>query len=128
MKSLEEQFAMLAQQFPGATCTLVDGVHLIRLPEVLLPDGWSKPATNVEFVVPHGFPYAFPDSFWTDPDLRLANGQLPTNVQPGYVCPGQTNVNLLWFSWHIAPNSWNPSTANLLTFVHIIKNRLEARK
>lgn len=121
MTPLEEQFEVLRSSAPSASLdVLADGTHLISVQEVKLPNGWSKQAIGVKFVVPAGYPFAKLDCFWTDPDLRLASGANPmntgTNPIPHVAAP------YLWFSWHVG--AWNPNTDSLLTYFYVIKRRL----
>lgn len=127
MKSLQEQFDQLKEQFSEVTLTPSEGVHLIKVPGLKLPLGWSHQTTDVRFVVPTGYPYAPPDCFWVDGNLRLQDGQMPQNAQMGNVVPGQSEQGLLWFSWHVQ-QAWNPGTCNLLTYLKVIRNRFEERK
>jgi len=101
MKALGEQFADLQRVFPHATLQPTAGVHLIVIPSLPLPSGWSQAATHVRFVAPNGYPYAAPDTFWADGALRLASGAMPKNTVIGNPMPGQADPTLLWFSWHI---------------------------
>jgi len=121
MTPVQEQFAILQGYESGATLQqLPDGSHLITVPNVRLPTGWSKQATGVKFLAPVGYPFSKPDCFWADQDLRLANGTPPINtgVNPlPHVGPGH-----LWFSWHVTV--WNPNFDNLLTYWYVIKRRL----
>lgn len=94
---------------------------VLRVPTVPLPAGWSKQQTGVAFVAPQGYPFAKPDCFWTDPDLRLANGNVPQNAQLNNPIPGLPDP-LLWFSWHVEP--WNPNRDDLVTWFTLIKRRL----
>lgn len=125
MKPLSDQFASLCAASPGACMQANAGLNLVTLPNMPLPSGWSKGTANVKFVVPNGYPYAPPDCFWTDSDLRLSNGAMPQNCQVGNVMPGQPDPNTLWFSWHVS--SWNAATCNLITYVAVIRRRFEAR-
>ena len=93
---------------------------LVRIPEVALPAGWNKPATQVLFIAPHGYPFAKPDCFWADADLRLATGAVPKATQLNNI-PGLQEQNL-WFSWHVDP--WNPNRDNLVTWFVLIRQRL----
>jgi hypothetical protein len=127
MKPLHDQFAQLCESFPGATLTPVDGVHLVVIQTVTLPAGWSQPHTHVRFIVPNGYPYAPPDCFWSDFNLRLENGQMPQNAQVGNVVPGQSDAQTLWFSWHVNA-AWKPGTCDLVTYVKIIRQRFEERR
>jgi hypothetical protein len=94
---------------------------IVRIPDVALPDGWNKRQTQVTLVAPEGYPFAKPDCFWTDDDLRLANGALPQNSQLNNPIPGAPG-NCLWFSWHVEP--WNPNQDDLVTWFTLIKQRL----
>ena len=126
MKSIAEQFADVARAFPGATLTPVGNVYLVILPQVVLPPGWSQSVTHARFVVPDGFPYAPPDCFWADSNLRLVGGGVPKNTAIGNVVPGQPDGSLLWFSWHVTPGTWIAGNCKLMTYVNIIRNRFEA--
>lgn len=126
MKSVQEQFDGVKQVFGGASLTPTGGgAHVVRIPDVSLPDGWSQTSTEIRFVVPNGYPYAAPDCFWADVKLRLRNGGMPINAQVGQTVPGQPDANTLWFSWHVN-SAWNPSTCDLMTYVRIIRKRFEA--
>ena len=59
---------------------LPDGSRVISIPHVALPAGWNKPQTAVHLVVPQGYPFAQPDCFWAEQDLRLSSGALPQNA------------------------------------------------
>lgn len=93
----------------------------ITVPSVVLPPGWNKQMTAVHFFAPEGYPFAQPDCFWADDDLRLASGALPQASQAGHQAPG-TGLSGLWFSWHLA--RWNAGRDDLLSWVACIKDRL----
>src|SRR5262249_37586200 len=97
-----------------------DGSQLVKIPNVKLTAGWNRRTTTAFFVVPIGYPIASPGSFWTDSDLRLANGGMPQNT--GMQVPPFESAPKLWFSWH--PASWNPNRNDLLTFARVIQDRL----
>ena len=103
---------------------LRSGAILIRIGSVPLPRGWSKQNTSVRFLVPSGYPFAQPDCFWGDVGLTLANGLVPqaSNTQP----VPETNEPGTWFSWHV--QQWNPNKDSLLTFFHVIEQRLAMPK
>jgi hypothetical protein len=123
MSILDRQLEELRQVYPtGAEATtLPSGAVLIELKSVALPQGWSKPTTSIRFVVPVGYPFAAPDCFWADNDLRIAPTAQPqaTNFQaiPEVNAPG------LWFSWHV--QGWNPNRNNLVTYAKVIEQRLK---
>jgi hypothetical protein len=99
-------------------------VSLISIPAVALPAGWSKTQTTVRFATPVGYPFSPPDCFWADSDLRLANGGTPQSSAANNQCPdGSTH---LWFSWHVG--QWNPNADSLLTYLRVIRRRLDEAK
>jgi hypothetical protein len=64
---IQEQLAELQRireqdgaPIPTAT-PLPNGGHLISVPEFALGAGWNRPAVNVLFVAPPGYPGAQPD-------------------------------------------------------------------
>jgi hypothetical protein len=127
MKNFIEQFEDLKRTYSDATLLPIMGVHQIYIPQITLPTGWSQTHAEVRFIVPNGYPYAPPDFFWADLNLRLRNGRLPQNAQIGTPMPGHDDPNTLWFSWHVSGN-WKLGFCDLLTYVKIIRNRLEERK
>jgi E2/UBC family protein E len=99
---------------------LGSGAILIEISGVVLPAGWTKPSTSIRFIAPVGYPFAAPDCFWTDEDLRISPGVQPqsTNFQP---IP-EANLPGMWFSWHV--QGWNPNRNTLVTFAKLIEQRL----
>jgi Prokaryotic E2 family E len=121
MTPLEEQFAILRSEWPEALLErIADGSHLITIPNLPLPAGWSKTVIDLKFVAPVGYPFSRPDCFWTDPDLRLANGATPQNTGANPI--PHVGTPQLWFSWHVA--TWNPNSDNLLTYLRVVERRL----
>ena len=121
MTPVEEQFEILRAYENGAVLQkLPDGSHLITIRGVKLPSGWSKQVIEAKFLAPVGYPFSKPDCFWTDPDLRLANGNPPKNTGSNPI--PQVGSGNLWFSWHVS--SWNPNSDSLLTYWNVIKRRL----
>jgi hypothetical protein len=121
MTPLQEQFEILRNEEPGAECQrLGDGSYLIIVRGVELPDGWSKRIVEVRFIAPVGYPFGKPDCFWTDGDLRLANGTPPTNTNSNPI--PHIGGGYLWFSWHVS--SWDSNVDSLLTYFYVIKRRL----
>ncbi len=91
-----------------------------------LPPGWNKPETAVLVMIPAGYPMTPPDNFYTDNDLRLANG-----TSPGNSSPNQPQIGRQWvrFSYHVESADWRPSADllsghNLLTFLTGVAKRL----
>ncbi|WP_449428589.1 E2/UBC family protein [Rhodanobacter umsongensis] len=103
---------------------LPSGAHLIKLPNLLLPQGWDRTEVSVYFVTPPGYPAAQPDCFWTEQPLRLAgNPQPPQNSNETNVIP-EANVTVgTWFSWHL--QGWNPNQDSLVTYAKVIRQRLK---
>jgi hypothetical protein len=123
MGPADVQFEQLKQKHPRATLRRnPDGTAIVEVPDVeVRPTGaWNKSQTTVRFVVPIGYPAAKPDCFWTDPDLRLSNGQLPKNT--GQQPLPHSNFPTLWFSWHAS--AWNPNNDSLRTYLRLIQDRL----
>jgi hypothetical protein len=121
MTPIEEQFEILRAYEKAATLQrLPDGSHLITIDGVKLPKGWSKDVVGIKFLAPVGYPFSKLDCFWTDGDLRLANGNPPMNTGSNPI--PNVGAGYLWFSWHVG--SWNPNVDSLLTYLYVIKRRL----
>lgn len=67
------------------------------------------------------YPFAQPDCFWADEDLRLSSGGVPQNANLANPIPylGQP---MLWFSWHL--QSWNAARDDLMTWLTVVRQRL----
>lgn len=121
MGPFEVQLEQMRQREPGVVL-LDTSAHgrIVRVPGVELAEGWSRANVDVTFFCQAGYPMAAPDCFWTNDDLRLADGRMPqstgTNSIPGH------DESLLWFSWHC--QSWNPNRDTLLTWFRAIQQRL----
>lgn len=121
---VEAQLEDLRDRYPAATVHAVSGgAELVRVPGFPTAPGWSRDTTEVRFLAPAGFPYAQPDCFWADADLRLAGGAMPqaSNITP----IADTGEQGLWFSWHLV-QPWNPSRDSLLTWLAVIAQRFRA--
>src|SRR5260370_31285088 len=123
MTPIEEQFEILkASGWPQANLQKQpDGSHIVSVGSVFLPPGWSRSTTAVYFLAPVGYPLSRPDCFWADADLNLINGAMPQGTSTTPV--GNTGISGLWFSYHVS--AWNPNNDNLLTYLHVIKNRFK---
>ena len=105
---------------------LPNGGYLITVPAVDIGEGWSHRTVTVLFVAPPGYPAARPDCFWVEPsELRLAGGGTPQNSNDSNPIPGDdiSGRRTTWFSWHL--QTWNPNTDSLLTYFHVVMNRLK---
>lgn len=124
MSIFEQQFEVLKQWYPTAAFQVRPDGRLIQV-EMDVPPGWNKDRVKVTFIAPNGYPQARPDCFWTDNDLRLAGGGQPANASANHNGHGGPE-QLLWFSYHAS--AWNPNKDSLLTYVNIIKQRLNQRR
>jgi hypothetical protein len=92
-----------------------------------LPAGWNKTETDVLIIISPGYPQTPPDNFYTELDLRLANGAQAEGGSDGPVYEGHQ-----WqqFSWHFVDAAdWEPRAEieqghNLLTFLDGVEQRL----
>lgn len=105
------------------------GLILQRHPQ---PDGWvflvarsyplgarfTPAMADLLVKVPPVYPYAGLDMFWTEPDVRLADGRLPANTTVEYYLGREW----LRFSWH--PTMWRQGVDNLGTYFGFINTRL----
>ena len=122
MGPLEIHVQRLVSRFPDAQVQEVPNAGtMVTLPAIATPAGWNKPTTSVHFFAPVGYPFARPDCFWADEDLRLASGALPQSANCDTPMPG-LGKRALWFSWHM--DHWNASRDSLLTWIASIKERL----
>lgn len=122
MGPLEIHVQRLKDRFPDAqVCEVPGSGTRVTLPALTVPNGWNKQLTAVHFFAPVGYPFAKPDCFWTDEDLRLASGTLPQNANCENPMPG-LEKRALWFSWHM--EQWNASRDSLLTWLASINERL----
>lgn len=92
-----------------------------------LPQGWNSSQTSVLVLIPSGYPTTPPDNFYTDGELRLADGR-----PPGSTTANQHQADRIWlmFSYHVEPSDWSPSPRiveghNLLTFLAGVDGRLK---
>lgn len=123
MGPVEIQLQRLKERHPDASWREATGIgHIITLPQFTLPAGWNKRSCQVCFIAPQGYPYAKPDCFWTDQDLRLISSPsaLPQNTGRSPVAPELSQM--LWFSWHA--EQWNANRDDLLSWIASIRDRL----
>lgn len=124
MTPIQQQFEILKSEFPSVEMRMLsNGSSLIIIPSIRLPQGWSHPETIVKFLVPVGYPFAKPDCFWTDHQIRLSNNRIPQNSTINVIPGAESDGQHLWFSWHLG--RWNPNQDNLSTYVRVIESRLK---
>lgn len=117
------QLEQLRERFGGAEVRpLMIGTMLVTVPNVRLPEGWSKLSTTIRFIIPSGYPYAVLDCFWADPDLTLLGGGQPQNTGLNPI-PGATDAGL-WFSWHLT-TPWDPNRDTLTTWMNVVISRMK---
>lgn len=124
MDLVDQQLGRLKARFPDASCAERGNLgQLITLPTFSLPNGWNKAATTVQFLVPTGYPFAKPDSFWADGDLRVAvrGNAMPQSTQFNNAGLPEMSSKL-WFSWHL--QAWDPNRDDLQSWVASIRDRL----
>jgi len=121
MTILARHFQALLERYSDAVLTPQDdGTHVVSVPQLPLPTGWNRSVVDISFLVPAGYPQAVPDCFWTAPGLALAHGGAPQNTGQQFT-PGIPG-DWVWFSWH--PGTWNPNSDSLLTYLNVIRKRL----
>lgn len=120
---IEQQFSALRDKYPSAGLQRrPDGSALVTIPDFRLVEGWDRGVTTVTFIVPVGYPFARPDSFWTEADLKLSNGGTPANT--GQNANHGGDIPLLWFSFHAG--TWDPNLDSLFTYAKVIRRRLSS--
>jgi len=84
-----------------------------------LPVGYNKTSATLLIKLPMSYPNGRPDMFWTDEDLILKDGRVPRNADVIEIA-----LEKKWrrFSWH--PQSWNPGTDNLRTYLEFVNSGL----
>lgn len=122
MGPLDAQMQRLRERYGDVGAeTLPSGTTLVTVSTVLLPPGWTKPATSIRFLVPPGYPFAALDCFWADPDLVLEGGHLPQNAANTVPIP-ENGGQGMWFSWHLT-EPWNPNRDTLSSWMNTIADR-----
>ena len=114
---IEQEFALLRQRYPGLEYR--EEGRWVRIPAYSLSPGWNRPATDVAFQIPVGYPGAPPYGIWA-PEGLLFQGQPPDNctcADPGPPFGGSWTR----FSWQ-PEGTWQPAAeitagSNLLNWV-----------
>jgi Prokaryotic E2 family E len=105
---------------------LPSGAHLVTLPDIKLPSGWSVQEATILFVAPPGYPGSAPDCFWVEPrGIRLHGGSTPNGTNDSNPIP-EEGPRGTWFSWHV--QKWSPNSDSLTTYLNVIMRRFEERK
>ncbi len=85
----------------------------------LVPHGYNMGTTELLLKFPISYPNGRPDMFWTNEELKLVDGRIPRSADSI-----ETALEKRWrrFSWH--PQSWNPGTDNLKTYIEFVNDGL----
>jgi hypothetical protein len=73
--------------------------------------------------IPRSYPDGGPDMFWTDPEVKLADGRIPQSAEQI-----ETYCGRPWrrFSWH--KQNWQPSVDSLDSYLEFVRRRLRENK
>ena len=84
------------------------------------PAAYMKRKDNLMFILQAGYPNANLDMFWTEPVVKLANGNWPVNANQHALYGGVS-----WQRWsrHFQ-TAWRQGVDNLRTFVATIRKEL----
>lgn len=116
---LVEEVAALRADGHSVELIEQEGWANILFADYPLPTGFNKKSTTLLLMFPLSYPNGQPDMFWTDRDLTLADGRIPSQAEVM-----QSALGKQWrrFSWH--PQQWNPGVDNLRTYLEFVNNRL----
>ena len=116
---IEAEIILIRSRYPDAEYQ--DGGHWVLVPSYGLPDGWSRPITEVAFQIPTGYPGVPPYGIYVPSGLlflgvRPDNYSDPAGTQPPF--PGSWAI----LSWQPADGEWRATTdlrsgSNLLNWV-----------
>jgi hypothetical protein len=122
---VRQEVELLKQQFQELSHG--EQFQWVLIPELALPAGrFNRSVATILFNIPAGYPQTGPDNFFTNADLRLADGGTPPAFNQGSQS-SSGNAPLAgewgWFSWH--PLAWRPAATieggdNLPGFVRAI--------
>lgn len=94
-------------------------VHLI-LEQVPFSELYAPRVADILIMIPVGYPNAQLDMFWTFPEIRLVDGNLPQATEHRQDFHGRT-----WQRWSRHPSVWRAGVDNLRTFISMIKKEIE---
>lgn len=116
---IDSQLAEVRVHYPETRMEAVpDGQRLLTVPNVGVGPGWTMTQATVRILVPTGFPHVKPDCFYTEAELRLANGDPASSTLQNVF--GEVHR---WFSWHL--QDWNPASGTLQKYVAFCWRRLQ---
>ncbi len=119
---LETEIHELKSAFELEVAEEPEMINLV-LKRFTLTEGFSVAATDLLLRIPRIYPEAGPDMFWTDTEVKFADGTVPKNADSVEIYLGRS-----WrrFSWHRAP--WNPTIDRLLLHLEFINERLRRKE
>ena len=131
MNAIENGVEQLRRKWPQAHAVPgADGSHLVFLPTFMLAKGYDATVCTAFFIAPPFFPAVAPVHFFTDIQVRLANGGWPHYTSMNNAWP----IEHLWPQWaqcqrwHWKVQCWDVNRSSLFTYAMVIRNRLgEAR-
>ncbi|MCL5667164.1 MAG: hypothetical protein M1383_05345 [Patescibacteria group bacterium] len=109
------------KQYKYKTISVNGMVHLTIEEFLLPPQKYNLASVKLLIRVPAGYPNANPDMFYTYPDVKLANGNLPDKADVH-----ETYDEIPWQRWsrHLSQSQWRAGKDNLRTYISSIKNDL----
>lgn len=114
---IDQEVCLLVDQFGDVDYER--GSQWIRIPEIPLPEGWNRTATDVAVQIPPGYPGAPPYGIYVPAGLRY-RGKVPKNYKepaanaPPF--PGQWGV----LSWTPSDGRWR-ATADVTTGANLLR-------
>lgn len=122
---IREELALLEKRY--GLLEHDDNLTWFVVPRFPLLAGWNATETRVMVLLPPGYPTTPPDNFYTDSELRLANGGSPGNTSNATPVGGDA---WLMFSFHVLDDQqWKPHEDvtrghNLLDYLDGVAGRL----
>jgi len=119
---LEKELEELRRQFSIENGEDASFINLV-FKDFPLGEGFNISQSDILLRIPKSYPDAGPDMFWADPNLRLANGQIPQSADQI-----ESYLDKQWrrFSWH--RQAWNPAIDDMHGHVEFIRKRLKEKK
>ncbi|MFE3205720.1 E2/UBC family protein [Embleya sp. NPDC059237] len=129
---LQAEVQLLAQRYREVGFDRQDAswVHIGNFP---VPAGWNRPRVEILIDIPHGnpgYPSVAPQWFWTDRDLRTADGRSVRHFFTSGAASGlvdRSHLDKGWGHFCIHARSWHPSSGlrlreghNLLSYLDLI--------
>ncbi len=105
----------------GFDCEVVQAAGEVRviLHKFPFPAQYTPRQANLMVRLSAGYPNGNPDMFWTNPDVKLADGRWPLNAE--YHDPSAGG----WQRWSRHDNSWRAGIDNLRTKMASVRREIE---